>query len=229
MPGAPVSLAPGSRGLPLEALRKLREVVNELESCLPHIEQAQYWTGRRLWHAERRLVSGGNRDRPQEDWELRQTLNAAAGLNRVVILTGQAVTRAIRLADEIFEWQATAQREGFYVHRGTGVNLIYDPLGNDVSTQTPYLWPEGLGGHPVLESRTHYETSFDSETRSVGREIASSSTVRVYEGPERYVVSRGEESDFEEAVNRALDNSSSGEESSFWCSDGRGVINNSGQ
>ena len=125
------------------ALRLLRELVQELEASLPTIERAQYWTGRRLWHAQRRY----REDQHQEEWQLRQTLDAAEGLNNAVITIAQAVVSCIRLSDQIFEYQSRAQVEGFVVNRGSGVNLIYDPLGNDVSTQTPYLWPENLGGH----------------------------------------------------------------------------------
>ena len=140
MPGAPGQ--PGSRGLPLEVLQNLRTLIQTLEAALPSLERANYWSGRRLWHAERRF----REDRVQERWQLQQTLDAAQGLHDVVVDIGVAVAGAIRIGDEIFSYQSRAQQRGFVTDRGSGAGLCYDPLGNDVSTQTPYLWPEGLGG-----------------------------------------------------------------------------------
>ena len=136
---------------------------------LPTLEQAQYWTGRRLWHAQRRLREGTR----QQLWELQQTLRAAEGLNNAVCEVGRAVAQAIRTGDSLFEYQSRAQRGGFAVDRGTGVNLIYDPLGEDASTQTPYLWPEGLGGYPVLEPVSQPASSSTDPLTPVSRLLIS--------------------------------------------------------
>ena len=200
MPSAPAQSGgePGSRGLPITVLRFLRDLCQRLESALPELERAQYWTGRRLWHAERRY----REDTRQQEWELRQTLDAARNLNNAVILAAQAVTGAIRLADSIFEFQQAAQSRGYYVDRGSGVNLIYDPLGNDVSTQTPYLWPEELGG---------YSDRLDPALR--GRS-AGSAGVSTLIPIEHFDLTQGSESsDADEELGIQFDN--------FWSCDGR--------
>ena len=48
MPGAPAGTLAGSRGLPLEVLQLVRELLQALEGALPSLERAQYWAGRRL-------------------------------------------------------------------------------------------------------------------------------------------------------------------------------------
>ena len=169
MPGAPgaPSVPPGARGLPLEVLQTTRELLQTLEAILPDLERAEYWTGRRLWHSERRF----RENTVQQRYELQQTLDAARGLHTAVCSTAVAVARAVRLGDSIFAYQSRAQNPSFLVDRGSGDRALLQPdtpraraveviesctqtVGvvpvSDAATQTPYLWPEGLGGFRAL-------------------------------------------------------------------------------
>ena len=138
------------------------------------------------------------------------------GISIASYAAGAAVARSVRLGDQVFDYQTRAQGPNFVVDRRTGVNLVYDPCGWDVGTQTPYLWPEGLGGYRHHPDTSHLPETGAGSSGARTTSITGTTTQVIVDSPERFSLSR-------ELLGEST---SSGEEiDDFWRHDGHSAPN----
>ena len=149
------SPAAESRYICPASTQTLRDTYWRLEQVVRDLETAEVQTGRRLWHAERRLREGHTRW--EEPWQLEQTVDAARRLDTAVKDGLSGVRTSLLGLDRVLAEAHAASPPP--AHRaGPAVSDVWTQLTSqdypgrgysdttyprDVGTQTGYLFPAG--------------------------------------------------------------------------------------
>ena len=150
MPGPPTSDSREIEPWSYEAFQAVRDIKWYLESIISRLESAQYWTGRRLQHAERRLRE--QHTRWEEQWQLQETLDAARGLDQSVSYSLENARSSLTL---ILALYGRARPESKDVGIQTqdrpatiesATQVRWTPGTQEQGTQTSFLTPEGTCG-----------------------------------------------------------------------------------